>query len=160
MNSGVIKVADDNGIFVIKMIGDVRLTLCVRFDEFIDDMLGGEAPRAVVFDLSDAEAIDSTTLGLMAKVSLKGRKMDLADPLVFSPNATIKRLLDTMGFAEILRIVDKPLSSQPRFSELDTNSDEDEGVYRAKVLEAHKILVELNGSNAQRFKDLIQSLEN
>jgi len=158
MDNGIIKVADDNGVFVIKMVGDVRLTLSVCFDEFIDSMFASSGFRSVVFDLAEAESIDSTTLGLMAKISLKGRKLDLEDPLVFAPNATVRRLLDTMGFGEILRIVKSKQFIDGEFQDLEDNAD-DENLYREKVLEAHKALVELNASNAPKFKELIQSLE-
>ena len=74
MQAGQILVADHNGISVIKMIGDVRLTLCISFDKFIEEMYQAENFRTVLFDLSEAEAIDSTTLGLMAKISILGHE--------------------------------------------------------------------------------------
>jgi len=72
MSSGEIKVAAHDGVYVIKMEGDVRLTLCLSFDDFIEKMFDAPDFCSVVFDLSDAQAIDSTTLGLMAKISIKG----------------------------------------------------------------------------------------
>lgn len=161
MNSGVIQVAKNDGFVAIKMQGDVRLTLSVRFDEFIDQMFNTEGFRSVVFDLSEAESIDSTTLGLMAKISLKGRKLGYDNPLVMSPNTTTKRLLDTMGFEEILGIVETDDLNAFEFQELSANDDKEsnEDLFREKVLEAHKALIELNSNNEAKFKELIESLE-
>jgi len=55
MKPGVIKVADRDGVFVIKMQGDVRLTLSLTFDKFIDDMFLSDNFCSVIFDLSEAQ---------------------------------------------------------------------------------------------------------
>ena len=160
MNAGVIKVADKNGVFVIKMIGDVRLTLSLSFDEFIDQMLASEDFSSVIFDLTDAQAIDSTTLGLMAKISLKGRALHYMDPIVISSNPGIIRLLDSMGFSEILQIVESADIGHDDFQVLHSHDLAiDEDLVRQKVLEAHRSLVELNADNNDVFKELIRSLE-
>src|SRR5690554_4397621 len=105
MRPGQILVADHGGVYVIKMVGDVRLTLCISFDQFIDTMFTQDDFCDVMFDLSEAEAIDSTTLGLMAKIALQGREEKGITPVIFSNNDSINRLLQTMGFQEIFTIV-------------------------------------------------------
>ncbi len=39
MEKGQILVADHEGVYVIKMVGDVRLTLSISFDAFIESVL-------------------------------------------------------------------------------------------------------------------------
>lgn len=160
MNAGVIKVADKDGIFVIKMQGDVRLTLSLSFDEFIDTMFASPNFSSVIFDLSEAQAIDSTTLGLMAKISLQGRALAHMDPIVISCNPSITKLLDSMGFTELLQVVESADIGHEQFQLLpsdETNINEQE--LRDKVLEAHRTLVDMNANNRETFKELIQSLE-
>ena len=160
MKPGVIKVADRDGVFVIKMQGDVRLTLSLTFDKFIDDMFLSDNFCSVIFDLSEACAIDSTTLGLMAKISLKGRAKQFMDPIVVAASPSITRLLESMGFGEILQIVQSVDTHNAEFQTLNTAEDDlDEGEIKVKVLEAHKALVALNAKNQETFKELIQSLE-
>lgn len=165
MKPGSIKVAQHNGVFVIKMEGDVRLTLCLSFDSFIENMFSQSDFQSVVFDLTDAEAIDSTTLGLMAKISINGRAKEFADPVVISTNPSITRLLVTMGFEDIFQIVRDvdlelgdalPLSVE---AEDLSEEDSDESKVREKVLEAHKTLMDLNENNKITFKELVESLE-
>lgn len=161
MNAGVIKVADKDGVFVIKMLGDVRLTLSLTFDQFIQEMFSSDGFCSVIFDLTEAEAIDSTTLGLMAKISLKGRDLNYMDPIVVSKNNGITRLLSSMGFTEILQIVDSADVNIDSFKTLGVgDSNLDEQALKVKVLEAHKALVELHADNSETFRELIQSLEN
>lgn len=158
MKAGQILVADHNGVYVIKMVGDVRLTLCISFDQFIDAMFKSESFTSVLFDLSEAEAIDSTTLGLMAKISILGQERRGIMPVILASNPSIQRILQTMGFGDIFTIVDKldapVLAEQPLNC---INCDEQE--VKEKVLEAHKILMGLNASNADTFRNLVNMLE-
>ncbi len=159
MRPGQILVADHQGVYVIKMIGDVRLTLCISFDQFIDNMFSAPDFQAVLFDLSEAEAIDSTTLGLMAKISLLGYERVGSRPLVYSTNDSINRVLDTMGFADIFTIcnaLETPVQPRQALPEVDGESEE---LVKSKVIEAHKVLMGLNEDNKQTFTNLVTMLE-
>lgn len=158
MSSGKILVAEHDGVNVIKMVGDVRLTLCVSFDAFIDSMFMTDTFCSVLFDLSDAQAIDSTTLGLMAKISLSARTRCGGKPLVLSDNPSITRLLDSMGFEDIFDIVSDaklPFSGVRELPQTTLNED----LVKARVLEAHHILMELNRTNRDTFRELVETLE-
>lgn len=160
MRPGQILVADHKGVYVIKMVGDVRLTLCISFDQFIDSMFNAPDFHAVLFDLSEAEAIDSTTLGLMAKISLLGYDRVGSRPLVYSTNDSINRVLDTMGFADIFTIcseLEAPVEPCEPLPE--TTGEESEGVIKSKVIEAHKVLMDLNEENKKTFTNLVGMLE-
>lgn len=158
MRPGQILVADHEGVYVIKMIGDVRLTLCISFDQFIDSMFNAENFSAVLFDLSEAEAIDSTTLGLMAKISLQGQERHKVIPVILSTNASINRVLQTMGFHDIFTIVDELQTPVSPSRELISDVN-DEHQVKEKVLEAHKILMGLNRENRATFRNLVKMLE-
>lgn len=158
MRPGQILVADHDGVYVIKMLGDVRLTLCISFDQFIDMMFSRDDFSEVMFDLSEAEAIDSTTLGLMAKIALQGREQRGITPVVYSTNESINRLLQTMGFHEIFTIV-KDLEPPLEPAQLLPADTSEEYQVKEKVLEAHKILMGLNKENRETFRNLVKMLE-
>lgn len=163
MTKGIIKVAELNGVYVIKMEGDVRLTLCLSFDEFIERMFKQNNFCSVVFDLTQAEAIDSTTLGLMAKISIKERALGFDEPIVISCNPSITRLLVTMGFEDIFQLVGRTdydaLRAKPARTEVIEEITDDEPNITRKVLEAHRLLMDLNDDNKSTFKELVTSLE-
>lgn len=165
MSSGDIKVAEHKGVYVIKMEGDVRLTLCLSFDEFIEKMFESPGFCSVVFDLSDALAIDSTTLGLMAKISIKGRALHYDDPTVVSSNPSISRLLCSMGFEDIFNIVENTQALKDIVCSPDNPVVLDEKVcdelsVQARVIEAHKVLMAMNAANHDTFRELVDTLEN
>lgn len=158
MKLGQILVANHEGVYVIKLVGDVRLTLCMSFDNFIDQMLADTLLTSIIFDLTEAEAIDSTTLGLMAKISLLGQEARQIRPVILASNASIKRILETMGFSDIFTIVDEldaPALEAHPLGCLDC----DEVQIKNKVIEAHRILMSLNEANHETFKSLISMLE-
>ena len=55
MRPGQILVADHAGVYIIKMTGDVRLTLCISFDQFINAMLAEPNFSSVLFDMSEKD---------------------------------------------------------------------------------------------------------
>ncbi len=158
MDAGSIKIAEHEGIYVIKMEGDVRLTLCLSFDNFIQKMLDAPNFCSVMFDLTDAKAIDSTTLGLMAKISIMSKDINPERPMVITDSPSIQRLLVSMGFEDIFSIVEQAsLPAQANQSlELEIS---DEELVRQKVVEAHRILMNLNEDNENAFKELVDALE-
>jgi len=159
MRPGQILVADHEGVYIIKMTGDVRLTLCISFDQFIDSMLASPIFSSVLFDLSDAEAVDSTTLGLMAKISILAQEKRDIVPVILANNASIKRILDTMGFADIFKIVSR-LNVEITPENCLKTIECDEHEVKEKVIEAHRILMGLNEKNHETFKNLVTMLEN
>ncbi|TQV78708.1 STAS domain-containing protein [Exilibacterium tricleocarpae] len=158
MQPGQILVAEHDGVYVIKMVGDVRLTLCISFDQFIDSMLEDSDFCSILFDLTGAEAIDSTTLGLMAKISILGNQRRGIVPVVVSTNPSINRLLESMGFEDIFEIIHEPAAAVTDATCLPV-AEVSEQVVKGKVLEAHRILMGLNETNRETFRDLVKSLE-
>ena len=158
MEPGTIKIAEHDGVYVIRMEGDVRLTLCLSFDSFIDSMLNAPDFCSVMFDLSDAEAVDSTTLGLMAKISILSKKLCPEPPIVVTHSPGIKRLLVSMGFEDIFNIVeqaDLPVIAQESLPE----HNNDENLVKQKVIDAHRVLMDMNEKNSDAFKELVETLE-
>lgn len=157
--SGQILVANADGSYVIRLTGDVRMIHCLSFDRFIHAMFNDPHFDAVVFDLTEAEAVDSTTLGLMAKIALRGIKETSSEPVLLTESQSMLRLLDSMGFEDIFIISGCCDGSMPNAQELcpETGSED---CFKEQVVEAHKILMSLNEQNHNTFKALVESLEN
>lgn len=158
MSSGQIFVAEHEGTYVIKLVGEVRLTLCLSFDRFIANMFGAEHFKSVIFDLREADGIDSTTLGLMAKIAIGAKDRGHEQPVMVATDPSILRLLVSMGFEDIFELVsdqDLPFSGTQPLTEV----VDDEIAIKAKVLEAHQILMELNDSNKVKFRELVETLQ-
>ena len=162
LESGKILVAECQEVYIIRMSGDVRLTLCIAFDECIEALFAQNHFKRVIFDLSKAKNLDSTTLGFIAKVAIKCRTKKMPKPVVFYRQYSIKRLLDTMGINDICKVIDKSpseLDESVYYQSLISDESQDEETVKSKVLEAHETLACLNDNNRKNFTDLIRALK-
>lgn len=158
MSTGKIQFAELDGTFVLKFIGEIRLTLCSALDATIERIFSALNFSSIIIDLTESRSIDSTTLGLMAKLSILSRQKVGLLPTVVTTHEDITRLLASMGFDQVFNIVDEPLPCPDCLADL-PSQDQSEEVVKGKVLEAHRILMSLNESNREAFHDLVSALE-
>ncbi|MDE0008066.1 MAG: STAS domain-containing protein [Gammaproteobacteria bacterium] len=158
MTVGRIFAANRDGAYVMKFVGDVRLNLCIAVDEFLDRMFNDPEFRSVLVDLSTTEGIDSTSLGMLAKLSNRTRESERPTPVLVSTNPDITRLLLTMGFDDVFQIIEEPLEHESQLGELPGAELGAEDL-RSRVLEAHRTLMGMNEHNRLEFKDLVATLE-
>lgn len=88
MLKGRIIVADHDGTHVVKFLGDVRLTLCPALDQYLDNIFNSSYFKTILIDLTETQGIDSTTLGMLAKMSIRMKKKWDSYPLWY-PSMTI-----------------------------------------------------------------------
>ncbi|MGB0473150.1 MAG: STAS domain-containing protein [Porticoccaceae bacterium] len=159
MSQGKILISDKADHYLLKLVGDVRLTLSGTLNRYMEVLFGQNQVQSVVVDMLDADGVDSTTLGLIAKLGLHCRECYHMNVKLFCKNPSIIRTLECMGFDEIIDIFQQSpndLDAELRsLDEVPTAVDE----VRKQVLEAHKLLLKLNPKNSAEFTDLINALE-
>lgn len=156
--AGHILVANGDGTYLMKFVGDVRLSLGAAADQFLDRMLQDANLRSVLVDLSATESIDSTALGVLARLSVLAQTRMGCRPTLVSTRRDITRVLNAMGFDSVFHIVEAPLEDERQLGELpagDLSADE----LRRRVLAAHRTLMKLNDDNREAFEDLVATLE-
>lgn len=158
MSNGQIQCAEWDGTFILKFLGDVRLTLCPALDDAIDRIFADSRLSNIVIDLTESVNLDSTTLGLLAKLSILTRQKVGLLPTLVTTHPDINRVLYSMGFAQVFNIVEQAALPAESLIAL-PYQDVDEEEVRATVLEAHRILMSLNESNREAFHDLVTALE-
>lgn len=150
--------AHERGIYVLKFIGEIRLNLCSTLDQIIDDMVCNPEFRTVVVDLTETEVIDSTTLGLLAKIAMASQDRSQFLPTLISTNSDITRIVQSMGFDRIFVIVREPASDIEELEEIPVLRASERDV-RDKVLDAHRVLMSMNERNRDEFENLVRALE-
>ncbi len=158
MSDGKIQFAEYNETFVLKCVGDVRLTFCSALNETIEKILKTNSFKSIVIDLTEVISIDSTTLGLLAKLSILSKRKFGMLPTLASTNPDVSRVLDSMGFNQVFNLVHTPAPCPECLDDL-PEQDQSEAVVKERVLEAHHILMSLNESNRDAFRDLVSALE-
>ncbi len=156
--AGRILVASHDGVYVIVFEGDVRLTLCTTVDNYLEQMFQDPQFRSVIVDLSKTDNIDSTSLGLLAKLSIQADKRFNLRPTLISTRRDVTRILLSMGFDEVFDLVEEPLEFKEQMAELPEMVASEEDV-RQRVLEAHQTLMSMNEANRETFHDLVAALQ-
>ena len=146
------------GTYVLKLSGEVRAPMCVTLDGFIESIFRDVRMRGVVVDLTDICLIDSTALGLIAKIAVNFKAHSGEQPVLISTSIDTTRVLESMGFEQVFDIV-KELPATPENLEEIPVTVCAESSATDKVLEAHRILMGMNEKNRETFKEVVEALE-
>jgi hypothetical protein len=114
--------------------------------------------KTVIIDLTETQCIDSTSLGQLAKISILYKEKYGQLPTIISNRDDINRILTSMGFDKVFYIVKEVISKVEYLDELPTKAA-GETEMKQRVLEAHKLLMDMNHNNKMAFQDLVNSLE-
>lgn len=157
MSEGKIHYAECGGNYLLKLNGDVRVTLCTSLSHYINRIFAAGNMTSVIVDLTDAKAVDSTTLGFMAKVALYANDRQIK-PLLITRDPSMVRLIEGMGFDEIFSITDELPVDVGKLQAMKCVQASTEEA-RDQVIEAHKTLMSMNNKNMQAFSSLVKALE-
>lgn len=158
MLSGRILYAVHNGTYVIKFVGDVRVPLCASLEGFLERMFADDSLHSVLIDLTETVAIDSTALGLIAKIAVSLKSRLARQPVILSTNPDVNRILASMGFDRVFLILEKAPAVDETLDELPFTEPSQQELTR-NVIEAHRVLMSLNEKNRATFHDLVDMLE-
>lgn len=174
---GSIQYAVHNGSYILKLSGDVRLVFCTAIDALLDTILLDEKLTGVLIDLNAVSNIDSTSLGMLAKIAVKIKQKLNARPIIVSDNPDINRILEAMGFKQVFYLLDKiPIFVENKNTVGEVHEKIDKIALQdmlkdipqvgstqqeicAKVLEAHRVLMDLNSTNKETFQAVVDELE-
>lgn len=143
---------------MLKLEGDVRLTMCTALDQYFQSMFAEPGFMSVWVDVTEADGLDSTTLGMLAQLAIQTKERFDFRPAIFSTNPSIDRLLDTMGFDQLFERRNECCNTDAAITEIPAVPCE-EGEVKKQVLEAHRTLMSMSDENADAFKDLVSTLE-
>ena len=150
--------ADCSGVYILKLVGEVRLNACSTIDTVIELISENSNFRSLVVDLTETIHLDSTTLGMLAKLAVKAKQKSHFLPSIVSTNPDVTRVIESMGFESVFLITNEPVSNEKELAELDQLPLQEEAM-RETVLNAHKVLMDINENNCDKFRDLVDALE-
>jgi len=158
MSDGQILHGSHNGVEVLCYRGDVRHTLCLALDRYLQQRLRRSDIRGFVVDLTGARSIDSTNLGILARLARAMQKAALPQVTLISNQPDINELLEAVGFDQVFNIVEALDTRLDKVAEIPSLESEGPATSRL-LLEAHRALMSLNEANRTRFRDVVQAFE-
>ena len=157
MEDGAAFYVKQGDAYIIKLVGDIRYTMGCALGDFLDGLFARADFDDNVVDMTQTHAIDSTSLGLLAKIANFSRSHFARKTTLLSTNPDVNQILETMGFYDIFDIRDTGETISAALRELATQDPCKDDLTRV-VFEAHRILSELNPRNEEAFKSVVESL--
>jgi len=146
------------GVQVLRFVGEVRHPLGPALERFLDHLLK-TGPDRLIIDLGEARIIDSTCLGLLARLALRLRGQGLARARVISPRPDITEVLRSMSLDRLFDIVGQaplgPLDEHELAAATGGNIED----MLVTMIGAHRTLMGLSEHNRLQFKDVLEILE-
>ncbi len=151
-----ISAAKNQGAHLLRLEGDVRLVMCTALEEYFERVFSDQEFLSVWVDVTGATGLDSTTLGMLAKLAIKTHEKFGFRPTIFSANPGIDRLLQTMGFAQLFDVRNEACEGYTHDIPAHPSTESE---IRERVIEAHKTLMAMSEANRDAFQDLVRTLE-
>ena len=158
MNNGKIYTAEFNHVPVLKFTGDIRVLLSGALDQYFSSLYQRPILDSLVVDLTETEGIDSTALGLLAKMAIQLRNRFNVTPTILSTNEDITSILKSMSMDLITDIVEDDLEKDVGYQELSQLNEKEEEI-RKRVIDAHQTLMNLSEENRREFQELVAALK-
>jgi anti-anti-sigma regulatory factor len=157
MREGSVLYADHDHVHVLRYVGDVRHPLASSVSGFVEGLLPRMNGDALVFDLSDADAIDSTNLGEMARIADRLSEFGVKRPAIISTRPEISQVLFSMAFDEVFDICTEPNGSQGGEPIVAIPTSREAAL--KGILSAHRRLMQMSESNRKQFSAVVELLE-
>jgi len=159
MSPGHVTHAAQEGVHVLRYFGTVNYTLAPGLQRFLEHLIHAGPVSGLVFDLTEAESLDSTNLGLMARANEEVHDLGAANSVIISGNDDIDSVLRSMGFDQTFDLCSasqaKPNTNDEAVAVGVTGAAE----LQYTMLEAHRALVRLSEAGRIEFESVVACLE-
>ena len=158
MSTGHVEYASLTGTHIFKLIGEVRAQSCISLDKLLNKIELQQNVVGAIVDLTETTFIDSTVLGVLAKLGLKLKQVHHIQAVMLSTNPDITTLANSMGLGQVFVILN--YCGDPNVCTLElTEEHVTHSAMLNTVLDAHKTLMRLNENNQNMFEPLVKQLQ-
>ena len=159
MPVGHVTHAAQAGVHIFRYFGTVNFTLAPGLQRFLQHLIHDGGVSALVFDLTEAESLDSTNLGLMARVNEQVRDAGAANSVIISSNEDIDVVLRSMGFEQSFELFSGDRAASPASEEPISAEAASALELRRTMLEAHRALMRMSEAGRLEFEQVVACLE-
>ena len=159
MIPGHVTHAAREGVHVLRYFGAVNYTLAPGLQRFLQHLIHAGSVSGLVFDLTQAESLDSTNLGLMGRVNEEVHGLGAANSVIIFRNDDIDAVLRSMGF-------DQTFDLFPAGQAMPNVNDEAVAVgvtcaaeLQHTMLEAYRALVRMSEVGRLEFEAVVACLK-
>lgn len=147
------------GVHVLRFIGDIRYPIAPSVTEFLAKLFDAGGVCGFVIDLTETTSIDSTNLGVIARLGLRVRECCGQAAVVVAAAPHIRTLLDSMGITGVCAVAEQRPASEEAVAAVAATESVAQTELARVMLDAHRALIDLSRSNRERFDAVVTELE-
>lgn len=146
--------------YIIKLSGELKYKWSSGFNNFLQKIFQKDDFDEIVVDLSETSYIDSTNIGLLAKIArFSLRKFSRKLPVIVDQkDEDVKELLIGMGFNKLCNFIKIPENFDHQYKTIKDSRKSKEDLGKM-ILDAHKTLSKISQKNKKQFKNVVELLE-
>ena len=157
MTAAFARYAQHDRNWFLKLGGDLRHPLAPALNSLLDRALADPDPANFVIDLAEADNIDSTCLGVLARIGNHKSYASGPRPVIICPEQDIREVLLAVCFDYLFDLVEQPVLGADPLQPLPLPTGDDD--LRNLILDAHRRLCAIDARTREAFSDVIQALE-
>ena len=145
------------GRYIFKILGKATMKNSKNLSDFID--LNFDEIIDLSFEMSETTYMDSTFLGMIAKIAIELKTKKNKKLVVLNPSQEAKGFLKQTGITKFIDIINEEeiKSESLKAISLETNDNmNDKSRY---ILEMHEVLINLNDENKKVFKSVVDAMK-
>ena len=128
MSSGSVLSGIKAQAFYLRFEGDVRLPWCVILEDHCRDALTSNDIQSVKVDINPAINLDSTTLGVLAKVGMLVQRQLGFSPELYCIGEDLLRLIKSMSLDSVFQIREAELADRLDYDQIQFADCEEETI--------------------------------
>ena len=142
---------------VLRLEGSVCYPVAPAIERALVGFERGEGVETVLVDLRRAREIDSTILGLIARLGALSLKQHGRRAIIALAGDDMRLLLEAVGFGEVFELVAAPPLEPEGLAEV-TLQQSSGGALGETMLAAHEALIDLSEANREEFSESVELL--
>jgi anti-anti-sigma regulatory factor len=157
---GAVRYAFQDDTWFIKLLGAVCHPLGPTLNELVNKALLEPGNAKFVIDLSEAETIDSTCLGLLTRLATHPNAVNNPKPIIITGGGTIANALAVVRFDLLFVLVNSatsPIPSQLHAAPQVSSVEQQDILYL--LLDAHRRLCAIDAQTNAVFRDVVEAME-
>ena len=148
-----LRIANRSEVYLVKARGRANFEYAVPLRELVRSLTSFER---FCIDLAECTAMDSTFMGVLTMLALKGAKLNCKVEILGASD-TLKKLLNDLGVGRLFDfkgVEEAPSDLLPSLEAAENDATRLQGAETVK--EAHESLVAADAENAERFENVIK----
>lgn len=154
---GRVLYARDGDTWVLRFTGAIRYTMAHAVDSFLDELFSRQHPGRICVDLNDTESIDSTGIGLLAKLANGLARRGGERPVFFTSNPEILETLHNVCLDDLCTLV-AGAPTAVAANEIPATTP-DERQLAGTIVAVHRLLCDMNAENRAKFQSVVDAFE-